>query len=75
MEAHRRHDISDAIWESLSPHLPGQVGQWGRVANDNRQFLRACLPSHSNIRYMYNEVKFMYVGDFCENSIPKRYNP
>ena len=41
MEAYRRHDISDAVWELLSPHLPGQPGQWGRVAYDNRQFLNA----------------------------------
>jgi transposase len=41
MEAYRRHDISDTVWELLSPHLPGQPGQWGRIANDNRQFLNA----------------------------------
>ena len=27
-----RHDISDEIWRNLAPYLPGQVGQWGRVA-------------------------------------------
>lgn len=25
----RRHDISDAAWALLEPHLPGQSGQWG----------------------------------------------
>ncbi len=40
-QPHRRHDISDAVWAILEPHLPGQVGQWGRVAKDNRQFLNA----------------------------------
>ena len=34
-----RHDISDDVWKVLSPHLPGQAGQWGRVAYDNRKFL------------------------------------
>ena len=24
--AHRRHDISDKVWNLLSPHLPGQAG-------------------------------------------------
>ncbi len=35
----RRHDITDAVWALLSPHLPGQAGQWGGVAKDNRRFL------------------------------------
>jgi transposase len=34
-----RHDISDSVWEVLSPHLPGQAGQWGRIATDNRRFI------------------------------------
>ena len=38
-EAYMRHDISDDVWKALSPHLPGQAGQWGRVAYDNRKFL------------------------------------
>ena len=24
----QRHDISDAVWSLLEPHLPGQRGQW-----------------------------------------------
>ena len=59
-------------------HLPARTIQSGigrESATLTLRFLRACLPSHSNIRYMYNEVKFMYIGDFYENSIPKRYNP
>ena len=35
----QNHDISDAVWARLSPHLPGQAGQWGGIASDNRQFL------------------------------------
>jgi transposase len=34
-----RHDISDQVWILLSPHLPGQAGQWGGIAEDNRSFL------------------------------------
>ena len=35
-----RHDISDEVWEIVSPHLPGQRGQWGgNNAKDNRTFL------------------------------------
>jgi transposase len=42
MEAsYHRHDISDEVWELLSPHLPGQAGQWGGVAKDNRRFINA----------------------------------
>jgi len=36
-----RHDITDKAWELLSPHLPGQAGQWGGRAKDNRLFINA----------------------------------
>lgn len=36
-----RHDITDSVWELLSPHLPGQRGQHGGIAADNRQFINA----------------------------------
>ena len=36
-----RHDISDSAWALLEPHLPGQKGQWGGVAFDNRRFINA----------------------------------
>ena len=39
--AHRRHDISDHIWEILAPHLPGREGVRGATARDNRLFLNA----------------------------------
>lgn len=39
--AHRRHDITDDMWKRLEPHLPGQRGQWGGIAKDNRQFINA----------------------------------
>jgi len=35
----QRHDISDKVWELLEPLLPGQEGQWGGIAEDNRRFL------------------------------------
>ena len=38
---YHRHDISDKIWELLKPHLPGQRGQWGGIAKDNRRFIKA----------------------------------
>jgi len=37
--AQHRHDISDKVWSLLSPLLPGQEGQWGGIAQDNRRFL------------------------------------
>jgi transposase len=39
--AHRRHDISDPVWNLLEPHLPGRAGIWGGRAKDNRQFINA----------------------------------
>jgi len=41
MGSHRRHDISDKIWEKLEPHLPGRLGSVGRLAKDNRLFINA----------------------------------
>ena len=40
-EAHRRHDLSDEIWQILEPHFPGRSGSWGGRARDNRQFIDA----------------------------------
>lgn len=37
----RRHDIAEKVWNLLSPLLPGQPGQWGGLAKDNRQFINA----------------------------------
>lgn len=37
----QRHDISDKVWRLLKPHLPGQKGQWGGIAQNNRQFMNA----------------------------------
>ena len=39
--SYHRHDISDKEWALLSPHLPGQRGQWGGIAQDNRRFINA----------------------------------
>jgi transposase len=39
--AYHRHDISDEVWEILKAHMPGQKGQWGGVAKDNRTFINA----------------------------------
>ena len=41
MEANlqHRHDISDETWAVLFPLLPGQRGQWGGIAKDNRKFI------------------------------------
>ena len=36
-----RHDISDEAWALIEPHLPGQKGQWGGIAKDNRLFINA----------------------------------
>lgn len=39
-QLHIPQGISDDLWERLKPLLPGQEGQWGGLAEDNRRFLR-----------------------------------
>ena len=39
LPSHRSHDISNAIWKELEPHLPSRQGSWGGVAQDNRLFI------------------------------------
>ena len=41
LASHRRHDISDRVWQGLKPHLPGSAGKVGRPPFDNRLFLNA----------------------------------
>jgi len=38
-----RHAISDADWDRIKGLLPGQPGQHGGVAEDNRRFIDAVL--------------------------------
>ena len=38
-----RHEISDADWDRIKELLPGQPGQHGGVADDNRRFVNAVL--------------------------------
>jgi transposase len=37
----RRHELTDAQWEAIGPHLPGKKGDPGRTAEDNRKFVNA----------------------------------
>ncbi len=41
--AQDRHDLSDNQWKILEPLLPGQHGQWGGIAKDNRAFINGVL--------------------------------
>ena len=41
--ARRRYEISEEHWERLRPLLPGQDGDPGATAKDNRLFLNAVL--------------------------------
>lgn len=43
LPVHRRHDISDSLWELLKPHLPGREGAKGVAARDNRLFINAAF--------------------------------
>ena len=42
-EDYQEDDISDAAWVLLEPILPGQRGQWGGIAEDNRRFIDGVL--------------------------------
>jgi transposase len=37
VEQHR-HDVTDHVWAKIEPYFPGQAGQWGGIAKDNRKF-------------------------------------
>jgi len=39
----RRHEISESDWDRIKDLLPGQPGQHGGVADDNRRFINAVL--------------------------------
>jgi transposase len=39
----RRHEITDAEWDRVKDLLPGQPGQHGGIADDNRRFVNAVL--------------------------------
>ena len=39
----RRHELTDEQWESIEELLPGQAGDPGRTAVDNRLFVNAVL--------------------------------
>jgi len=40
---HHRDDLDDRVWARLEPRLPGRVGEWGGIAEDNRRFVNAVL--------------------------------
>ena len=39
----KRYELSEAQWVGIAPLLPGKVGDAGRTAADNRQFVNGCL--------------------------------
>lgn len=39
----RRHELTDAQWETIRELLPGKEGDPGRTAVDNRLFVNAVL--------------------------------
>ncbi len=39
----RRHELTDEQWERIRGHLPGQAGDPGATAADNRLFVNAVL--------------------------------
>ena len=46
--SYHHHDISDEVWALLEPHLSGQRGQWGEIAQDNRRFINAVFWGAAN---------------------------
>jgi len=41
--AYKRHDMSNDMWLKLAPHLPGQPGQHGGIAHNNRKFINGVM--------------------------------
>jgi transposase len=41
IKTHRRHDISDKLWNKMERLLPGVKGKVGRHGRDDRQFINA----------------------------------
>ncbi len=39
----KRYELSEAQWVRIAPLLPGKMGDAGRTAADNRQFVNGCL--------------------------------
>ena len=39
----KRYELSEAQWVRIAPLLAGKVGDAGRTAADNRQFVNGCL--------------------------------
>jgi transposase len=39
----RRHELTDAQWNSIKDHLPGKRSDPGRTAKDNRRFVDGIL--------------------------------
>lgn len=40
-QTHRRHDISDNVWNLFEPHLPGRAGRWGKRRIQQSLFINA----------------------------------
>lgn len=41
-----RQELSDAVWERISPHLPGKATEPGRTGRDNRPARHGCHCRH-----------------------------
>ena len=79
--AHRRHDMTGDVWEWLRPHLPGEDGQRGWPAHDNRQFidavcriLRTGAPPHQVRGRLWRDLPPDY-GDWKNTHRPPPVKP
>ena len=72
--AHRRHDISDEVWNLLEPHLPGRAGTRGVTAKDNRQFVNAVFGFYGlallcEIYLLIMVIGKIHIADFAVGEI------
>lgn len=77
LPVHRRHGISDEVWEKLEPLLPGRAGSWGGVAQDNRRFIssqRIEKSGLSMIRHLI-EMPFAILDAFPFGLQSRSYTP
>ena len=55
--SYHRHDINDKVWALFEPHLPGQRGQWGGIAQDNRRFINLGIANRSALAGLASRLR------------------
>ncbi len=72
--AYHRHDMSDSVWTLLEPNLPGQRGQWGDCAGQQKVY-QWCILGHPDRRALAGFTSGLWqVGTIHQRFIRWRRN-